>query len=244
MLFDSIVREDQGLLTLLTADYTFVNERLAEHYGIPNVYGPQMRRINVTETNRRGLLGHGSFLTVTSIANRTAPTMRGKWILTELMGVPPPPPPPDLSNSLAKDEGGESESLRQILERHRSNGVCASCHRLMDPIGLALENFDAVGRWREADQGHPIDASTQMFDGAPLNGPASLRRQLLKHSDLLAQTLIQKLMTYALGRGIEPADFPAVRIIANDTEKDGYRFSAVILSIVKSTPFQMKMKHG
>jgi mono/diheme cytochrome c family protein len=240
LLFDSIMREDRSLLDLLNANYTFVNERLARHYGIPNVYGSRFRRVTLTDENRRGLLGHGSVLTVTSYPNRTSPVLRGKWILENILGTPPPPPPPDVP---ALTENGQSEkvlTVRERLEDHRKNPVCASCHRVMDPLGFSLENFDAVGQWRAREEGGPVDASGQLADGSSVDGPVSLRRALMRRPEQFVGTMTEKLLTYALGRGLEYYDMPIVRSIARDSARNSYRFSSIVMGIVKSTPFQMK----
>ena len=236
----SIFREDRSLLDLLTADYTFVNERLAEHYGIPKIYGSQFRRVPVGDPNRRGLLGHGSILTVTSYPNRTSVVLRGKWILENLLGTPPPPPPPDVPE-LKAERNGKVLSLREQMQVHRANAVCASCHGRMDPIGFALENYDAVGKWRTEDAGVPIDASGQLPDGTRFEGPFGLTQVLLtKYREDFVRTATEKLLTYALGRGVEYYDNPTVRSISREAARDNYRVSSWILAIVKSTPFQMR----
>jgi len=237
----SIVREDRSALELLTADHTFVNERLAEHYGIPKVYGAQFRRVTVADPNRRGLLGKGSILTVTSNPNRTSVVLRGKWILENLLGTPPPPPPADVPELVAKAKDGKALSLRAQMEQHRSNAVCAACHARMDPIGFALENYDGVGQWRDEDAGIRIDASGKLPDGGEFNGPAGLTQLMVtRYREDFVRTVTEKLMTYALGRGVEYYDNPTVRAIARQAAKDHYRISSLILSIVKSTPFQMR----
>jgi hypothetical protein len=229
------------VLDLLTANYTFVNERLARHYGIPFVAGTHFRRVAVTDENRRGLLGHGSILTVTSHANRTAPVLRGKWVLEALLGTPPPPPPPNVNTDLpTPGEGEKALTMRQMMEAHRANPVCASCHKLMDPIGLAMEHFDAVGAWRASEAGGPIDASTQLLDGTKVDGVVQLREALLKHPDVVVQTFTERLLTYALGRGLHSYDMPAVRAIVRDAAQRDYRFSAIVIGIVNSTPFRMR----
>jgi len=241
LFLQSQLREDRSVIELLTADYTFVNERLARHYGIPNIYGNQFRRVALTDDNRRGLLGQGSILTVTSYANRTAPTIRGKWLLENILGSPPPPPPPNAPSLADETPGASPKTMRDRMEQHRKNPVCASCHVRMDPLGFALENYDALGRWRDtADGSARIDASGTMPDGTPFNGPAQLRAALLKHQDQFVSTLTEKLMTYALGRGVEPYDMPAVRRILRDSTTGGYRWSSLILGIVRSSPFQMR----
>jgi len=236
----SIFREDRGLLDLLSADYTFVNQRLAEHYGIPRVYGSQFRRVTLTDVNRRGLLGQGSVLTVTSYPNRTSVVQRGKWILENLLGTPPPPPPPDVPE-LKPAPHGTLLSMREQMQVHRANAVCAACHGRMDPIGFALENYDGVGRWRAEDAGAPIDASGKLPDGTEFQGPAGLSRLLLTtYRDDFVRTATEKLLTYALGRGVEYYDYPTIRAITRDAARDNYRISSWILAIVKSTPFQMR----
>src|SRR5688572_10744133 len=236
----SIVRADRSLLDLLTADHTFVNERLAEHYGIPKIYGSQFRRVTVSDPNRRGLLGKGSILTVTSYPNRTSVVQRGKWILENLLGTPPPPPPADVPELQAKKDG-KALSMRAQMEQHRANPVCASCHARMDPIGFALENYDGVGKWRDEDAGIAIDASGRLPDGTEFSGPAGLTQLMVgKYREDFVRTVTEKLMTYALGRGVEHYDTPTVRAIARQAALDNYRMSSLILSIVKSTPFQMR----
>jgi len=242
LLLNSIVRDDRSVLDLLNADYTFVDETLAEHYGIPNVRGSRFRRVAVTDDARRGLLGQGSFLLVTSVANRTSPVSRGKWVLENLLGVPAPLPPPNVPSI---DEGSDIvaiKSLRQRMEKHRQQPTCAACHKIMDPIGFSLENFDLIGRWRTNDGGTPIDATSQLVDGTPLDGPASLRRALLARSDVFVRTMTGKLLTYATGRALKYYDMPTVRAIANDAAKNNNRFSSLVLGIVKSDPFQKRMK--
>jgi hypothetical protein len=241
LFFESIVRDDRSVLTLLNADYTFLNERLAKHYGIPHIYGSHFRRVMLDEqTHRCGLLGHASIMAVTSYATRTSPVLRGQWVLKNLLGSPPPPPPPNVP-VLAENSGSTTRTVRALLEQHRANPACAACHELMDPAGFALENWDAVGRWRETDSGEPIDASGGLPDGSEFNGPAGLRKALLARPDLFVRTLTDKLMTFALGRGLEYYDAPAVRKVVADAADDDYRFSSLILCIVNSTPFQMRM---
>jgi mono/diheme cytochrome c family protein len=236
----SIFREDRSLLDLLSADYTFVNQRLAEHYGITGVYGSQFRRVTVADANRRGLLGQGSMLTVTSYPNRTSVVQRGKWVLETLLGNPPPPPPPDVPELKAAPHG-KLLSMREQMQEHRTNAVCAACHARMDPIGFALENYDGVGRWRSEDAGAPIDASGTLPDGTVFEGPASLSRLFLtKYRDDFVRTATEKLLTYAVGRGVEAYDYPAVRAVARQAARDDYRVSSWILAVVKSTPFQMR----
>ena len=238
---ESVLREDRSVLDLLTADYTFVNERLARHYDIPNVYGSHFRRVALPEATRRGLLGHGSILAATAYPTRTSPVLRGKWVLENLLGTPPPLPPPDVPSLEETTGEGRPLSMREAMEQHRANPVCSSCHRLMDPPGFALEQFDAVGKYRrhnEADA--PIDASGVLPDGTAFEGAAGLRDALLKRPDLFVTTLTEKLLTYALGRGVEHYDSPAIRAIVRDAERDDSRFSSIILGIVESVPFQMR----
>jgi hypothetical protein len=242
LFFDSIVRENRSVLDLLTADYTFVNERLARHYGIPDVYGPSFRRVKLEDDNRRGLLGQGSILTVTSVSNRTSPVNRGKWVLAQLLNSPPPPPPPGVDTNLPMhEEGSAPTSMRSILEIHRQNPQCAGCHSLMDPIGLALENFDGIGKWRATDNGAAIDASTTLFNGDRVTGPTGLRAALLARPEVFVDTVVRQLMTYALGRGVGPTDDPVVRRIVREAESDDYRFASLVLGIVQSVPFQMRV---
>ena len=240
LLFSSVLREDRSALDLLDADYTFVDERLARHYGIPNVRGSHFRRVALEDEARGGLLGHGSILTVTSYANRTSPVNRGKWVLENILGTPPPPPPPDVPD-LETGEGGQALSMREAMEQHRANPVCASCHRLMDPLGLALENFDAIGRWRDRSETRgSIDATGELPDGTPFDGPAGLKDALLRHPERFVTTVTEKLMTYALGRGVEYYDAPAVRAIVRASAAGGYRLSSLVKGVVRSAPFQMR----
>jgi len=244
MVFQAVIREDRSVIDLLDADFTFVDERLARHYGIPNVHDSRMRRVQLgADDPRRGLLGHGSILTVTSAANRTSPVTRGKWVLENVLGVPPPAPPPGVETNLEKDaEQVKVTSLRQRMELHRNNPACASCHRLMDPIGFSLENFDNTGKWRTLDGKTPIDASGVMVDGSRLNGPATLRQALVGHSDVFAGVFAERLLTYAAGRGLRPEDMPTVRAITRAAAQNTYRFSSFVLEVVRSAPFQMKTK--
>ena len=245
MLFDSIVREDKSLLTLLDADYTFLNERLARNYGIPNIRGDYFRKIPLAaDSPRRGLLGQGSILTVTSIATRTSPVQRGKWVLQNILGTPPPVPPPNVEINLEADpKAAKPNSLRERLEMHRTQPVCASCHKIMDPIGFSLENFDMIGKWRTTDGGVPINSSGVLVDGTPLNSPADLRKALMSRSDCFVTASTERLLTYALGRGTDYNDMPAVRTIVRDASKNDNRFSALVMGVVKSAPFQTRMKH-
>jgi hypothetical protein len=239
LFFDSIMREDRSIVDLLNADYTFVNERLARHYGMPNIYGDQFRRVTVPNDSRRGLLGQASILTVTSYPNRTSPVERGKWILTNLLGVPPSPPPPNVP-PLQDAGNGRPQSLRERMEQHRKDPVCAGCHKVMDPIGFALENYDAVGHWRNSEDGAKIDPSGTLFDGTPLDGVVGLRKALVRQPDIFVGVMTEKMMTYALGRGIEYYDMPAVRKVVHDARNNDYRFSTLVSGIVKSEPFQFK----
>jgi mono/diheme cytochrome c family protein len=239
MLFESVMREDRSVLDLLDADYTFVNERLAKHYAIPNVYGPDFRRVPVPSDARRGLLGQGSLLLVTSNANRTSPVIRGKWILENLLGAPPPTPPPDVPN-LEEKPTATARSVRERIEQHRANPTCAGCHKIMDPIGLSLENFDAIGRWRAVDEGVKIDASGQLVDGTAIAGPADLRKAMLARGDVFVAAMTEKLMMYGVGRETKYYDMPTVRAVMRDAAKNRYRFSDLVLGIVKSQAFQMR----
>jgi mono/diheme cytochrome c family protein len=239
LLFQSVLQEDRSVLDLLTADYTFVNERLAEHYKIPNVYGSHFRRVPVTEDARRGLLGHGSILLLTSHPDRTSPVIRGKWILDNLLGTPPPPPPANVP-ALEESAGATVRTVREQLEAHRKNPACASCHRMMDPIGLALENFDAVGSWRGRDAGVAIDPSSELIDGTKINGVVGLRQALLARKDLFVNRLTEKMLTYAVGRGLDFHDKPIIRAVAREAATKDYRFSAIVLGVVKSPQFRMR----
>jgi mono/diheme cytochrome c family protein len=238
LLFDSVVRENRSIFELLNADYTFVNERLARHYNMPNVYGSHFRRVAVTEPARRGLLGHASILTITAQANRTSPVTRGKWILEELLGVPPPPPP---ANVPPLEQTELKGTLRQRMEEHRKNPVCSSCHKMMDPLGFALENFDPLGQWRDTDDGSRIDAAGLMLDGKKFEGITGLRAAILDRPEVFAETLTEKLMTYALGRGVDYYDMPAIRRIVHAASKGDYRFMQLVLGVVTSAPFQMRL---
>ena len=236
----SQLREDRSVVELLTADHTFVNERLAAHYQIPNVYGSHFRRISLDGSTRAGLLGHGSILTVTSYSTRTSPVLRGKWLLENILGAPPPPPPPNVPDLPERGETDTPDSVRARLEQHRENPVCASCHVRMDPLGFALENFDAIGKWRTHDADTPVDASGSLPDGSTFDGPAELRDMLVARRDEFVMTMTEKLLTYALGRGVEYYDRPVIREILREAEPDDYRWSSILLGIVKSTPFQMR----
>ena len=241
LFFGSVLREDRSVLDFLTADYTFVNERLARHYGLPNVYGSHFRRVTLPGASRRGLLGQGSILAATAYPTRTSPVLRGKWVLENLLGTPPPLPPPDVPSLEETTGDGAALSMREAMEQHRANPVCASCHRLMDPPGFALEQFDAVGRYRTRNEANtPIDASGVLPDGTAFEGAAGLRDALLGRPDLFVTTLTEKLLIYALGRGVEHHDAPAIRAITREAAADGHRFSSLILGVIKSPPFQMR----
>jgi mono/diheme cytochrome c family protein len=243
MLFSTIVREDRSLIDLIDADYTFVDERLARHYGIPNVKGSYFRRVPVAaDSPRRGLLGQGSVLTVTSTATRTSPVSRGKWVLENLLGTPAPVPPPGVETNLGGEEGAKTSSVRERLEAHRASPTCASCHRIMDPMGFALENFDLVGGWREFDGPSRIDSKGQLADGTPVSGPADLRQAVLSRSNAFMTTATEKLMTYALGRPVHDYDMPAVRTIVRRAAANSNRFSSLIMGIIESDSFQKRVK--
>ncbi len=241
LFFDSIVREDHNVLDLLTADYTYVDESLARHYGIPDVLGSRFRRVRLTDENRRGLLGQASILTLTSVSNRTSPVQRGKYVMEVMFGTAPPPPPPNVPPLKENPASGNGKqlSVRERVEQHRANEPCNSCHKMMDPIGFSLENFDGVGAWRVNDSGFRIDVSGQLFDGTKLNGPVALRQAVLKHSDSFVQSFTESLLTYGLGRVTDYRYMPSVRAIEREAQRNNYRFSAFITGIVKSAPFQM-----
>jgi hypothetical protein len=242
LFFYNLVREDRSILELFGADYTFVNERLARHYGIPNIVGENFRRVTYPDASRRGLFGHGSVLTLTSHANRTSPVLRGKWVMEVLLGTPPPPPPPgvpDLEETKGASEG-RLLTTRERMEEHRSNPMCSSCHQYMDPIGLALDNFDVTGKWRIRENGMPLDTRGQLYDGTPVSNPDELRRALLRRPTPLIRTFTENLMAYALGRRVEYYDKPTVRAIGREAEANGYRMSSFILAVVKSPAFQMR----
>jgi len=246
MFFESIVREDRSVVDLLNADYTFVNQRLAEHYGIPNIYGSQFRRVPLTGDLdvRRGLLGKGSVLLATSVSDRTSPVQRGKWVLMNILGTVPPDPPPNVPPLKSADgaNAGADQTMRQRMEQHRSNPACAGCHRMFDPIGFSLENFDGIGKWRSTEFGRKVDASAQLTDGTEINGVTDLRQALLRYSPQFVRTFTEKLLTYALGRGVDYPDMPVVRAIVRESAANNYRFSSLILGIVNSEPFQMNRK--
>jgi hypothetical protein len=240
LFFSSVLREDRSVLDLIKADYTYLNERLAKHYGIPHVYGSRFRRVSVDEESHRGgLLRQGSIMMVTSYATRTSPVIRGHWVLQNLVGTPPPPPPPDVP-ALKDNTVSSLLSMRERLKQHRTNAACASCHQQMDPVGFSLENFDAVGRWRKTDAGQAIDAAGGLVDGSEFSGVSGLEQALLNRPELFVRTLTEKLLTFGLGRGVEYYDAPAVRQIVREARADNYRFSRLIVGIVKSTPFQMR----
>jgi hypothetical protein len=244
-LFDHIMRGDRSMTEMLTADYTFVDERLAKHYGIPNVMGSRFRQVPVVDENRRGILGHAGILMLTSTATRTSPVQRGKYVLEVLLGTPPPPPPPNVPLLPENSDGRTGHvakplSVRERTEQHRKDPNCAGCHKMMDPIGFALENFDAVGVWRTNDSGFKVDPTGQMYDGAKLNGPASLRQALMGHSDAFLGTFAESLLAYGLGRVIDYRDMPFVRAIEREAAKNDNRFSTFVLGVVKSMPFQMR----
>jgi mono/diheme cytochrome c family protein len=241
LLFESVIREDRSVLDLLRADYTFLNERLARHYGVPGVYGSHFRRVPVTADARRGLLGQGSILALTSHAERTSPVVRGKWVLENLLGTPPPPPPPDVPTLQDNAAGTQPKTLRQRMTQHRANPVCATCHKVMDPIGFALENFDAVGAWRTEEPGGPIDTSGELADGTRVDGVVALREAILRRPRNFVSTMTEKLLTYALGRGIDYRDQPAVRTVVRGAAAGDYHFSSLVLGIVNSRPFRTRM---
>ena len=242
LFIDSILRGGGPVTDLLTADYTFVNERLAKHYGIPHVYGSHFRQVSLADTERRGLLGQGGILTLTSYATRTSPVLRGKWILENLMAAPPPPPPPDIPALAERTDDGAALSMRAAMERHRANPACASCHAQMDPLGFALENFDAIGRWRDRGESNDaIDASGVLPDGSAFEGPAGMREALLRDERRFVATITEKLLTYALGRNVESFDMPAVRAIVRDAKADDYSFASIVVGIAESIPFQMRL---
>ena len=240
LVFESIVREDRSVVDLLAADYTFLNERLAQHYGIPGIYGSHFRRVEGVAEERRGLLGHGSILTITSLPNRTSPVIRGKWIMENILGTPPPPPLPNVPAFKENEPGDAPQSVRARLEAHRTNPVCASCHELLDPLGLVLENYDAVGRWRVREPGADVDSSGRMPDGTDVDGVVELREAILRNPERFVGIVTQKLMTYALGRGVEFFDMPAVRDIVTEAARADYAFSALVMGVATSDVFRMK----
>jgi len=240
LFFESIMHEDHNIVDMLTAKYTFVDERLARHYGIPDIIGSRFRRVEITDENRYGLLGQGSVLMATSLANRTSPVQRGKWILEQILGVTAPTPPPNVPALKENTEGQKVLSVRERMEMHRANEPCRSCHKIMDPLGFALDNFDATGAWRVHDGPFPVDPNGQLYDGTKVNGPVSLREALVKRSDMFVRNFTVKLLTYALGRGVEYYDMPVVRAIDRDAARNDDRFSSLVMGIVRSTPFQMR----
>ncbi len=242
LFFDNLVREDRSVLDLFTADYTFVDGRLARHYGIPAVIGSHFRRVPYPDSRRSGLFGHGSILTLTSHASRTSPVLRGKWVMEVLLGSPPPPPPPDVPDleEAGEAEGGRLLSVREQMEKHRANPACSPCHQMIDPLGLALENFDATGAWRLKDKGVPIDASSRLYDGTPMQGPSDLRKALLKRSSSLIRTFTENILAYALGRRVEYYDMPTIRQIERQAAANDNRMSSFILGVVRSPAFRMK----
>jgi hypothetical protein len=244
LFFGSVMQEDRSIIDLLNADYTYANERLAKHYGIPNIYGPQFRRVALGPglEVRRGLLGKGALLTITSQAARTSPVARGKWFLETFLGVSPPDPPPGVETNLDQKKNAAPKTLRDRLEAHRSNPVCASCHQIFEPMGIALENFDATGKWRTFDEGAPIDPTGVIADGTKLDGVGSLREVTMRYSDRFAQVVTEKLLTYAVGRGMEDPDMPMVRSITRASKAKNYRFSSLVLGVVESPAFQMNAK--
>jgi Protein of unknown function (DUF1588)/Protein of unknown function (DUF1585)/Protein of unknown function (DUF1592) len=240
MFVDSVFRGDRSVVDLLSADYTFVNERLAAHYGIENVRGGQFRRITLTDPNRFGLLGKGAVLMVTAYPNRTSPVLRGSYILENIAGTPPAPPPPNVAPFKENKEGEKPKTIREIMEEHRANPTCNACHGVMDPLGFALENFDTIGTYRSMDRftRTKIDTSGKLVDGTVVNGPSDLRNALLKHPEQFVQTLTEKLMTYALGRSLEYFDMPTVRKIVRDARRDDYRFTSIVMGVVTAPAFQ------
>jgi hypothetical protein len=244
LFFENIVREDRSILDFIDANYSYLNERLARFYNVPNVSGQEFRKVVfAADAHRGGLLGQASVLTISSYANRTSPVLRGKWVLENLVGAPPPPPPPDVPN-LDEAATGLSSSMRQQLEQHRQNAICASCHTRMDPLGFGLENFDAIGAWRTREGQFTIDASGTLPDGRSFDGPRGLESILRAQPDVFAECLTRKLLIYALGRGLEPDDDAAVKQIVKNAGTDDYRFSSLILGIVKSEPFQKRRSEG
>jgi hypothetical protein len=240
MLFEYVVREDLSIMELLRADYTFLNERLARHYGIAHVQGSRFRRVTLDPSSHRGgLLRHGSLLTVTSYATRTSPVIRGHWILKNLIGTPPPPPPENVP-ALSENTVGANLSIRDRLARHRVDPNCARCHDVMDPIGFALENYDAIGRWRQWDDGRPVDATGSLPGHATFEGVGGLEQAVLENPELFVGTVVEKMLTFALGRAVDHHDAPAVRRVVREAGEDGYRFSTIVSGIARSVPFQMR----
>ncbi|HEY6509302.1 MAG TPA: DUF1588 domain-containing protein, partial [Vicinamibacterales bacterium] len=242
LFFSSVVREDRSVVDLLTANDTFLNERLARHYRVPGVTGSRFRRVHLADDARRGLLGKGAILIATSHATTTSPVLRGKWVLDNILGAPPPAPPPDVPALQEPVPGQLPKTMRAQMEQHRSNAQCASCHKLMDPIGFAMENFDAVGAWRTTESGATIDATDVLMDGTRVTGVSGLRSALAADPDLFVKTFVEKLLTYALGRGLRPEDMPVVRAVVRDARHAGYTFSSIALGITGSAPFRMRTK--
>jgi hypothetical protein len=240
LFLDDQLKADRSIVDLLTANDTFLNEQLARHYGAPGVYGSHFRRVTLADENRWGLLGKASVLAVTSYPDRTAPTIRGKWLLDNLLAAPPPPPLPNVNTNLEENKTGKPASVREMLEQHRANPVCASCHARMDPLGFSLENFDALGQWRTMDGEVPINAAGVLLDGTTVDGPAALRRALVAQKEQFVRTVTGKLLTYALGREMAYYDAPTIRSIVRAAAADDYRWSSTIAAIVKSAPFQMR----
>ncbi len=244
MLFQSIIDEDRSVLDIINADYTFVNEDLAKVYNIPGILGSRMRRIEVEDENRRGILGHSSVLTLTSLGIRTSLVTRGKYFLTNLVGTPPPEPPANVNTDLERFNDGTPRSLRDLMELHRSDPVCSSCHYMMDTIGIAMENFDGVGRYRTMDGTVEINPVETLFDGTEIDSPAALRNWMMDRPEIFVGTTIEKMMQFALARPLEWFDMPHVRTIIRDTAQDDYKFSSIVLGIVESVPFQMRINEG
>jgi hypothetical protein len=244
MLFGHILRDNRSTLELMNADYTFVDEQLARNYGIPGVYGPQFRKVKLTDPNRRGLLGQGSILAMTSVATRTSPVYRGKYVLTTFLNTPPPPAPPNVPTLEESNKDSKvPKTVRAQLELHRANPVCAQCHRVIDPAGFALENFDSVGKWRDkGPDGGPLDVAGTLVDGTRINGPVELRNAILSRPDAFVTVITEKMLTYALGRGLEPPDMPVVRRIVKKAAQNDYKLSSIVMGIVESAPFQMRTK--
>jgi hypothetical protein len=244
LLFASILHENRSVLDLINADYTFVNERLARHYGIAHIQGSQFRRVPVSDANRRGILGHASVLTLTSAPNRTSVVKRGQWVLENLLGTPPPQPPPGVEVKLDQppEPGAPPATLRQRMEQHRANPSCGACHGVIDPIGIALENFDAIGKWRDTSEGQPVDAATSLWDGTALNGAADLRKALVARSPQFVEAVAEKLLAYGLGRTVEYYDMPAVRSIVSTARARDYRFRELIKGVALSPAFRQRVK--
>ncbi len=244
LLFASILHENRSVLDLLDADYTFVDERLARHYGIAHIQGSQFRRVSIADANRRGILGHASVLTLTSAPNRTSVVKRGQWVLENLLGTPPSPPPPGVEVKLDQppEPGAAPTTLRQRMEQHRANPSCGACHGVIDPIGIALENFDAIGKWRDTSAGQPVDAVTALWDGTTLDGAADLRKALMSRSPQFAETVAEKLLAYGLGRGAEYYDMPTIRHIVSKAKAGNYKFKELIKGVASSPAFQRRVK--